>query len=53
VEIPKLQKLLKFICREGFEHHVAASFSETAPAIHEAAIRYLGFESHYHPELDD
>jgi hypothetical protein len=32
---------------------VAASFSETAPAIHEAAIRYLGFESHYHPELDD
>ncbi len=53
VEIPKMQKLLKYICREGFEHHVAANFSETAPAIHEAAIRYLGFESHYHPELED
>ena len=53
VEIPKLQKLLKYICREAFEHHVAANFSEVAPAIHEAAVRYLGFESHYHPELED
>src|SRR5271168_2138449 len=53
VEIPKLQSLLKYICREGFEHHVAANFSEVAPAIHEAAVRYLGFESHYHPKLED
>jgi L-fucose isomerase-like protein len=53
VEIPKLQSLLKYICREGFEHHVAANFSEVAPAIHEAAERYLGFESHYHPEIED
>ncbi len=53
VEIPKLQKLLKYICREAFEHHVAANFSHVAPSIHEAAVRYLGFESHYHPELED
>ena len=53
VEIPKLQSLLKYICREGFEHHVAANFSQVAPAIHEAAVRYLGFESHYHPKLED
>jgi len=53
VEIPKLQSLLKYICRQGFEHHVAANFSEVASAIHEAAVRYLGFESHYHPELED
>jgi L-fucose isomerase-like protein len=53
VEIPKLQSLLKYICREGFEHHVAANFSHVAPAIHEAAVRYLGFESHYHPKLED
>ena len=31
VEIPKLQSLLKYICREGFEHHVAANFSQVAP----------------------
>ena len=52
-EIPQLQKLLKFICTEGFEHHVAANFSEVSPAIHEAAVRYLGWESHYHPQLED
>jgi L-fucose isomerase-like protein len=52
-EIPQLQKLLKYICREGFEHHVAANFSEVSKAIHEAAVRYLGWESHYHPELED
>lgn len=52
-EIPQLQKLLKYICREGFEHHVAANFSDVSKAIHEAATRYLGWESHYHPNLED
>jgi L-fucose isomerase-like protein len=51
-EIPQLQKLLKYICREGFEHHVAANFSEVSKSIHEAA-RYLGWESHYHPSLEE
>ena len=51
-EIPHLQKLLKFICREGFEHHVAANFSDVSKSIHEAA-RYLGWESHHHPALDE
>jgi L-fucose isomerase-like protein len=51
-EIPQLQRLLKYICREGFEHHVAANFSDVSKAIHEAA-RYLGWESHYHPSLED
>jgi L-fucose isomerase-like protein len=49
-EIPELQKLLKYICREGFEHHVAANFGDVSRAVHEAAVRYLGWESHYHPE---
>jgi L-fucose isomerase-like protein len=52
LEIPELQKLLKYICREGFEHHVAVSFSEVSKAINEAA-RYLGWESYYHPALED
>jgi L-fucose isomerase-like protein len=52
-EIPQLQKLLKYICREGFEHHVAANFSDVSKAVHEAAVRYLGWESYYHPGLDD
>jgi L-fucose isomerase-like protein len=52
LEIPELQKLLRFICREGFEHHVAANFSNVSRALHEAATRYLGWESHYHPALE-
>jgi L-fucose isomerase-like protein len=51
-EIPQLQKLLKYICREGFEHHVAANFSDVSKSVHEAA-RYLGWESHYHPALEE
>ena len=51
-EIPKLQKLLKYICREGFEHHVAANFSDVSKSIHEAA-RYLGWESHVHPVFEE
>jgi L-fucose isomerase-like protein len=51
-EIPQLQKLLKYICREGFEHHVAANFSDVSKAVHEAA-RYKGWESHYHPALEE
>ena len=52
-EIPQLQKLLKYICHQAFEHHVAANFSDVSKSIHEAAIRYLGWESHYHPALED
>ncbi|HEY4902509.1 MAG TPA: L-fucose/L-arabinose isomerase family protein [Candidatus Sulfotelmatobacter sp.] len=48
VKIPHLQKLLHYICENGFEHHVAANFSTTAAAVHEAAVRYLGWQMHWH-----
>jgi len=48
VEIPQMQKLLQYICENGFEHHVAANFSTVAPAIHEAATRYMGWETYWH-----
>jgi L-fucose isomerase-like protein len=48
VEIPGLQKLLHYICEQGFEHHVAANFSNVAPMVHEAASRYLGWEMYAH-----
>lgn len=44
VEIPQLQQLLHHICRHGFEHHVAATFSHVADAVHEATVRYLGWD---------
>ena len=52
-EIPQLQKLLKYICREGFEHHVAANFSDVSKAVHEATTRYLGWESYLHAPAED
>jgi L-fucose isomerase-like protein len=52
-EIPQLQKLLKFICREGFEHHVAANFSDVSKAVHEAATRYMGWNSYHHGSTED
>ena len=48
VEIPALQKLLRYICENGFEHHVAANFSTVAPVVHEAAVRYLGWDMYAH-----
>jgi len=48
VEIPRLQNLLHYICENGFEHHVAANFSTVAGAVHEAAVRYLGWQMHWH-----
>jgi L-fucose isomerase-like protein len=47
-EIPNLQKLLHYICENGFEHHVAANFSHTAGAIYEAASKYLGWQMYRH-----
>jgi L-fucose isomerase-like protein len=48
VEIPNLQHLLHYICEQGFEHHVAANFSECSAAIHEASTKYLGWPMYHH-----
>lgn len=47
-EIPHLQKLLHYICEEGFEHHVAVNLSQKADAVHEALSKYLGWDVYYH-----
>ncbi len=48
VRIPQMQKLLRFICEQGFEHHVAGNFSTTAGPVYEAATKYLGWSMHRH-----
>ena len=48
VEIPNMQRLLHYICENGFEHHVAANLSTVAASVHEAASRYLGWDMHWH-----
>jgi L-fucose isomerase-like protein len=48
VEIQGMQKLLRYICERGFEHHVAANLSSVAPAVHEATTNYLGWDMYWH-----
>jgi L-fucose isomerase-like protein len=49
VEIRNLQGLLRYICENGFEHHVAANLSQpAASAVYEAATKYLGWDVYYH-----
>jgi L-fucose isomerase-like protein len=48
VEIPHMQQLLRYICENGFEHHVAANFAAVAGSVYEAASRYLGWQMHRH-----
>jgi L-fucose isomerase-like protein len=48
VEIAHMQKLLRFICENGYEHHVAANLSNVASAVYEATTRYLGWNMYAH-----
>ena len=48
MEIPDLQALMQYICRMGFEHHVAVSMSQKADAIAEALDNYMGWETYLH-----
>jgi len=48
VRVPNLQKLLRHICENGFEHHVAINLSQTADAVNEALGKYLGWDVYYH-----
>jgi L-fucose isomerase-like protein len=46
--VENLQQLLKFICKNGFEHHVAMSRGLFAGAIEEAVDNYLGWDVYKH-----
>ena len=48
IEVPDFQRLLRKICREGFEHHVAATRAEVAEAVEDALGTYLGWEMYRH-----
>ncbi len=50
--IADLQGLMKFICKSGFEHHVAINVSQTAKILKEALGHYLGWEVYRHGSDD-
>lgn len=47
-EVANLQTLMKFICKNGFEHHVAACRGKMAKILYEAIDNYLGWDLYVH-----
>jgi L-fucose isomerase-like protein len=48
VEVAQLQKLMRYICKNGFEHHVAMNASHVAGVLAEAFQTYFGWDVYYH-----
>jgi L-fucose isomerase-like protein len=48
VRVPRFQELLRYICENGFEHHVAVNPSLVAGVMNEALSRYMGWSVYYH-----
>ncbi len=46
--IKNLQALLKYICKNGFEHHVAMNRSRCADVLEEAFRNYMGWDVYKH-----
>ena len=47
-KIPNLQQLMKFMCKNGFEHHVAMGRGHVAGIVEEAVSTYLGWDLYRH-----
>ena len=48
VKIPGLQPLLQYVCKNGYEHHVAVNRSHYGRAVAEALGNYKGWEVYHH-----
>ena len=48
MKIANLQGLLQYVCKMGFEHHVAVNRTEKADAIAEALENYMGWDVYRH-----
>lgn len=46
--VPRLQDLLRYICENGFEHHVAINPSQVAGIMQEALSKYMGWSVYHH-----
>jgi len=47
-QVPDLQRLMQFVCHNGFEHHVVMNQSHTADVLEEAFENYLGWDVYRH-----
>jgi L-fucose isomerase-like protein len=47
-KIPRLQDLMKYMCKNGYEHHVGMVRGHVAGILEEAIGNYLGWEIYHH-----
>jgi L-fucose isomerase-like protein len=47
-EIPRLQDLMKYMCKNGFEHHVGMVRGQVGEILEEAIGNYLGWDLYTH-----
>ena len=47
-KVDNLQKLMKYICKNGFEHHVAMCRTDVVDILNEAIETYLGWDLYVH-----
>src|SRR5579859_334757 len=52
VEVPALQSLMRYICKNGFAHHTAMNGSHVSGVLKEAFETYLGWETYWHAGLN-
>jgi L-fucose isomerase-like protein len=48
VKVEGLQQLLKYVCRNGFEHHTAMTLGYTGAVLEEAFGNYMGWDVYHH-----
>ena len=48
--VPNLQELMRYVCKNGFEHHVVMNASKTSKILEEACGNYLGWETLSYPK---
>ena len=49
-KVENLQRLMKYICKNGFEHHVAMCRTDVVDIVREAIESYLGWQLYVHNE---
>jgi L-fucose isomerase-like protein len=48
VKVPDFQGLLRYVCAEGYEHHVSVNPARVAAPVQEALDKYMGWSTYRH-----
>ena len=47
-KVPNLQELMRYVCNNGYEHHVVMNASKTKDILHDSCSNYLGWDVKIH-----